>query len=127
MFYRAAINRMDDAVFLLSGRTTAAVYLAGYGVECMLKALILSVLPEAQRIVMLASFHGRRAHDFDWLRQQYAERWKGSMPAELARHFTRVNTWSTNIRYETRTMRKQDAELFVESAARSMEWAEGRM
>jgi hypothetical protein len=42
-FDRAAIQRFDDAQFLLSGsRTNAAVYLAGYSVECMMKALILS-------------------------------------------------------------------------------------
>ena len=40
-FYRAAGQRLDDAAYLLDGaRTTACVYLAGYCVECMLKALI---------------------------------------------------------------------------------------
>jgi len=43
-----AKQRFDDALLLLEmGRTTAAVYLAGYSVECMLKALILSAVPQA--------------------------------------------------------------------------------
>ena len=35
LFYQAAIQRFDDAQFLLDkgGRTTAAVYLAGYSEE----------------------------------------------------------------------------------------------
>lgn len=41
LFYRAAKQRFDDALLLLElKRTTAAVYLAGYSIECMLKALI---------------------------------------------------------------------------------------
>jgi hypothetical protein len=46
-FFRAAGARYSEAFFLLenSGFTTAAVYLAGYAVECMLKALVLSHEP----------------------------------------------------------------------------------
>jgi hypothetical protein len=40
-FYQSALQRFEDAQYLLDGeRTTAAIYLAGYSVECMLKALI---------------------------------------------------------------------------------------
>ena len=40
LYYRAAKQRFDDAQLLLgAGRTTAAIYLAGYTVECFLKAL----------------------------------------------------------------------------------------
>lgn len=50
LFYRAAKERLEDAELLLSlNRTTAAVYLAGYGVECMIKSLILSSLTFAGR------------------------------------------------------------------------------
>ena len=38
-FYRVAKQRFDDALLLLEmERTTAAIYLVGYSVECMLKA-----------------------------------------------------------------------------------------
>lgn len=60
-FYRAAIHRFGEAQFLLEGgRRTGAVYLAGYGVECMLKALILSVLSPGKRGDMVATFRGQR-------------------------------------------------------------------
>lgn len=75
LFYRAANQRFEDAEFLLSvGRTTAAVYLAGYSVECILKALILAVVPPAQDGNLLAMFRGARAHDYGWLLRLYAER-----------------------------------------------------
>ena len=65
LFYRAAFQRLDDAQFLKdAARTTAAVYLAGYSVECIIKALILSVVPEAQHSEVLVLFRGARAHDF---------------------------------------------------------------
>ena len=59
-FYRAAKQRFDDALLLLDmERTTAAVYLAGYSVECMLKALILSAVPPAQEAELLERLRAR--------------------------------------------------------------------
>jgi hypothetical protein len=60
-FYRAAKQRFDDALLLLAmERTTAAVYLAGYSVECMLKALILSAVPQAQEAALLCAVSWRQ-------------------------------------------------------------------
>ena len=45
LYYRCAFQRQEDAQILLrADRTTGAVYLAGYGRECILKALVLSAL-----------------------------------------------------------------------------------
>ncbi len=54
-FYRAGKQRFEDARLLLdkAERTTGAIYLAGYGVECLLKALVLSVIPAANRQQMV--------------------------------------------------------------------------
>jgi hypothetical protein len=100
VFYRAAYQRFGDAEFLMNeGRTTGAVYLAGYGVECMLKALILESLATEAQKAMVASFRGRRAHDFEWLKERYTAG-GGGVPAAVARHLARVNTWSIDMRYE---------------------------
>ncbi len=65
-FYRVAKERFDDALFLLAGgRTTGAVYFAGYAVECMLKALILSRLTGKARRTTAESFRGTKGHDFE--------------------------------------------------------------
>ena len=60
-FYQAAKQRLEDARYLLDAkRSTGAIYLAGYGVECMLKALILATLPAKKRAAMLDSFRARK-------------------------------------------------------------------
>ena len=92
-FDRAAKQRFDDALLLLEmERTTAAVYLAGYSVECMLKALILSTVPQAQEAEVLSLFRGARAHDYEWLLQLYAEKGGARLPPSVVPHFARVNS-----------------------------------
>jgi hypothetical protein len=93
LYYQAAKQRFDDAVFLLEARrTTGAIYLAGYCVECMLKALILSQLAKKPRAEMFASFRGSKAHDYGWLKQQYFESGGPPLPKEVVREFAFVST-----------------------------------
>lgn len=128
LFYRASKQRFEDAEFLLDvGRTTAAIYLAGYSVECIIKALVLAVVPRAQENEILAMFRGARAHDYDWLRQFYAERGGPRLPPDLVPHFTRVNTWSTDMRYLPGTIALRDAKAFLDSALEILIWADGRL
>jgi len=129
-FYRAAKQRFDDALLLLEmERTTAAVYLAGYSVECMLKALILSTVPQAQtqEADMLGLFRGARAHDYEWLLQLYAEKGGARLPLSVVPHFARVNSWSTDMRYAPGTIAAREAQAFVDSAAEIILWADGRL
>src|SRR5271156_1951905 len=71
-FWRSAQQRFLDSQFLLqAGRTTGAVYLAGYGVECMLKALLIESTAKGRRADLVKSFRGAKAHDYEWLQQQY--------------------------------------------------------
>ena len=54
LFYRAADRRLTEAeVLRKAAQTTGAVYLAGYGVECKLKAVILGSLATEARTAML--------------------------------------------------------------------------
>ena len=58
-FYRSAIRRYEDSLVLIQAapeHSTGAVYLAGYAIECILKALILNTLHQTERIEMLSSF-----------------------------------------------------------------------
>ena len=108
-------------------RTTAAVYLAGYSVECILKALILAVVPRAQEADILGMFRGARAHNYDWLLRLYAERGSARLPPDLAPHFARVNTWSTDMRYSPGAIGLRDAKAFLDSSVRMLTWADGRL
>lgn len=127
-FYRAAKQRFDDALLLLEmERTTAAVYLAGYSVECMIKALILSVIPEVQAEEILGMFRGARAHDYEWLIRLYVEKGGARMPPHVVPHFARVNSWSTDMRYAPGTLPAREAKAFVDSATDIITWADGRL
>jgi HEPN domain-containing protein len=134
LYYRAALQRFEDAEFLLEGnRTTGAVYLAGYSVECILKALILSGVPEKRNAEMVAlisgkSGQGARPHDFEWLKWQYEDlpRRRGVL-GEISKEFARVNSWSTAMRYMPGTAPHRDAREFLRAAKRIIDWASGRL
>jgi len=126
-FYRAAQQRFADAEFLFgSDRTTGAVYLAGYGVECMLKALLLALLKGRRQRAMLDSFRGRKAHDFVWLKAEF-QKLGHSIPSEVSRQLVRVSSWSTDMRYVPGTIRKREAQAFLDAAAAVIAWADGRI
>jgi HEPN domain-containing protein len=127
-YYQAAKQRFEDARFLLdAGRTTGAIYLAGYCVEGMMKALILSMLPARKRAKILESFRGSKAHDYDWLRRQYFKCGGPQLPAMISKAFAFVNVWAVEIRYEARTSKPRDAEIFLGFVEEIKIWAEGRM
>jgi hypothetical protein len=128
LFYRAAKQRFDDALLLIEfKRTTAAVYLAGYSVECMLKALILSIVPRNRENEILNQFRGVQAHDYDWLIRLYRRNGGAQIPVGLIPNFTRVNTWSTHIRYSPETLEGRRAKAFVDAANEINQWADGRL
>src|SRR5437588_205859 len=100
LFYRVSHERLADARILRErGRTTGSVYLAGYAVECMLKALVLSRPTGSARSAMADSFRGSKGHDFGWLRRAYLRGRGQALPPDIRTAFEEVNTWSTHVRY----------------------------
>ncbi len=127
-YYQTAKQRFEDARFLLEAeRTTGAVYLAGYCVECMLKALVLSRTPAGRRGEMLATLRGARGHDFDWLKARYFGNGGSPFPPEVAKAFSFVDTWGTETRYVSGATKRCDAERFLEAVEEIMIWADGRL
>src|SRR5438445_13839371 len=116
LFYRSAKERLDDAHVLFDAepkRTTGTVYLAGYCVECLLKALILSSEPPARHEQTLETFRGIKAHSFDWLREQYQLRSGQVFPRAIRQHFRTLNTWGTGLRYVPSTFSEAQAIRFL--------------
>ena len=127
-FLPAAYQRIDDAQLLFNGgRTTSAVYLGGYAVECILKSLLISSVLRRDRARILGLFHGRLAHDFDWLTMQYVKRSKAVLPRDVSRYLTRVRSWSTDLRYNPATIRRDDARLFLDAVKSILHWVEGKL
>jgi hypothetical protein len=128
LFYRCAFQRYEEAEVLLRARyTTGAVYLAGYTVECILKALILSVVPPGQTSAVLESFRGHRAHDYEWLKLVYRQHGGALPPREVNRNFTLVDRWSTALRYAPGTLKEEDARSFLKAVGAIVGWADGRL
>ena len=126
LFRRAAEQRLVDAQFLReAGRSTGAVYLAGYCVECVLKALILAVVPAGREADVLRTFRGGAAHAYD--HHQYQQEGGAPVPADVLRHFVRVNTWAVDMRYRPGTIEESEVRLFFESVTEVIRWADGRL
>src|SRR5437660_810220 len=121
-FLRAAEARLEEAQFLLANQyTTAAVYLAGYAVECAFKALILSSEPASRHVATVLSFRGAKAHDFEWLRKQLARR-HFSIPAPIEQQLQTTAWWTTGLRYTPRRIKETDAGDFVATAEELVRW-----
>lgn len=126
-YYRVALQRFEDGDLLRRmNRPRAAIYLTGYAVECMLKALLLVVTPAGGRPGVLRLFRGAIAHDIGWLRDRLI-RHIGGLPVAQARHVSFLSSWSTDLRYEPGPGDPEDADAFLAAAASILEWAKGRM
>lgn len=128
LFYRCAFQRFEEAKILQkSDRGTGAVYLAGYGVECILKALVLNQLTKIQREEMLKSFRGMKAHNFVWLRNHYLNYRGLRFPPNITQSFTLVSDWSTEWRYLPHQLDPEETEIFMKATEDIIHWAKERM
>ena len=126
-YYRVAYQRFEDGAAILEiSRPRAAIYLTGYAVECILKALLLMWTPTGERADVLATFRGAVAHNIDWLRERLIQR-IGRLPVGVNRYVSLVSTWSTDLRYEPGPGDPEDAEAFLAAARSILAWANGRM
>ncbi len=127
-FYRVAYQRFEEAEVLFeAGYYIGAVYLAGYAVECMLKTLILDTTPEREHASVEAEFRGQRAHQYEWLRNRYAQTNAPGLPSEIGQSLAFVRTWETSLRYTPGLGNRQDASRFLAEARKIVEWADSRM
>lgn len=130
LFYRCAFQRLYEARILqdrAEQSTIGAVYLAGYGVECILKALILNALPMVKQSEILRLFRGDRAHDFGWLRSLYLQQGGARFPPAVVRAFDLVSEWTTEIRYVPKHLKPAESERFIKAAGEIFYWADGRL
>jgi HEPN domain-containing protein len=127
-FQRASAHRLEEATFLLvkGGYTTASVYMAGYAVECALKALLLSTVPPRKQREIVDAFRGAKAHDFEWLRSELARRGT-HFPREVVVSLVRVSSWATRLRYDPRATPQDAADTFRVAAGEIVSWVNGRL
>lgn len=133
-YYRVAMQRLEEAELILHKleRPAAAQYLAGYSVECILKALLLMVTPERKRSAMVALLHkddkkeNRYGHNIRGLRAGLLERGV-SIPRDVSSGLMYVQTWSPDSRYEPGPGDITEARRFLQVVQSVVVWADGRM
>ena len=125
-FWRAASQRLQTANLLLKSRVYLdAVYLAGYAVECALKALILDRTPAASRREVCKELtSGARSHNFDVLTESL--RAKGCPPPANIRGLldSLSDEWRTDLRYVGALIPHREAEQFLERVQSVYEWVQ---
>ena len=128
LFRRAAAARRTEAdVLLAAGHGTGAIYLAGYAVECLMKALLLSAIPRAERAAAVASFKGAAGHDLELLRRRYALAGGAWLPREIADAFNGVSEWGTVLRYSPAATPAAQAGAFLAYVDTIVGRADGRL
>ncbi len=125
---KVAIHRYDDADCLMKAkRYNAAIYLAGYAVECMLKALLVNRTPSSKTRDLSDYFRGNLGHNLEQLLQAIRDRGE-NFPKTTARQFQTINKiWSVNIRYQHVQLKNKDAESIMRAVLEIMLLLKGRI
>ena len=128
LFRRAAAARREEAGVLLdAGYGSGAVYLGGYGVECVLKALLISATPRGRRAGVVRSFRGTAGHNLNGLRTRYIAAGGAWPPRPVADALNRTERWETGLRYSTAAIPVSRAAGFLSDADLIADWADGRL
>lgn len=129
-FVKVAAQRLNTAEFLLNNGTLRftldAMYIAGYTVECSLKALILEKTPVAEKAARLIDLtSGAKMHRPEVLAGLLADA-GAQLPVEFAKRIRRAD-WSTDLRYETGRKDAGETRAFLRTAAMILRWTEQQM
>jgi HEPN domain-containing protein len=132
-FNRAAAAHLGAARTLLdacpertsSTRGHEVVYLSGYVVECVLKALLLSRTPRKKHPAELKRLKEELGHNLEQLKNELSQ--KGvELPREQKENLKRVRpNWSSEMRYDVRRWKREDAERVVAAAEAIFDWVNG--
>jgi hypothetical protein len=137
-FQRAARQRLTTAEFLLSQQYNLdAMYLAGYSIECTLKALILKLAAKLSPTQKIGSRQigrteierqiesGSKMHNPEVL-AEFLKDLGQPIPLEIKKKFRR-SQWSTSLRYESGRKDTGEVRWFLRLALQTYEWVEGHL
>ena len=126
-FQKAALQRLTTAEFLLDHKYNLdAMYLAGYTIECSLKALILELTPPPEypaKLKLISS--GKRMHDPEVLAGLLKDL-GNPIPLPFVKRFRRFQ-WSTSLRYQTGRTNSSQTGGFLKLAKEIHNWVEGQL
>ena len=126
-FQKAALQRLTTAEFLFKNDYNLdPKYLAGYAIECALKALLLEITPQKDRAQRLKSISsGAKMHRPEILGGLLKDLGR-PIPSNLVKKFRRF-AWSTDLRYQTGRTKSAETGGFLKAAKETCEWVEGQL
>lgn len=123
-YYQAHLERLKDARALLNAkRWTAAKYIVGIAVECILKFAICQKAGEPylddidEQLVRTA-----KGHDLDLLRKCAGIAISMDSDVQSKVWFDGIRTWNVGLRYDPALGQKTDAQEFVQGAGNLCNW-----
>ena len=126
-YRRAATQRLQVAKFLLkhSSHYLDVIYLAGYAVECSLKALILERTPKSKWSAVGEEISsGAKGHNLDFLKSSLNLR-HCAIPHDTTESLDVIKCeWNTSLRYVGAVVPIQEAKSFIEHVISVYDWAE---
>jgi HEPN domain-containing protein len=126
-FLRAAKQRLTVAEFLMKHRYTLdSMYLAGYAIECALKALILNKAPvEIRDDIFTRITSGTRMHYVESL-GVIVKDLGCPLPLELVKRIRR-SRWRTELRYTSGRTNTGETRGFLKTCDAVYNWVERQM
>lgn len=126
---KAALHRRKDAgVLLAQHRFLGAMYLAGYAIECKLKAKLIYQL----RVLTLEELEHKmgaalRIHNLEELASNLMG-WKQALTqSKFKRNWSHVRVWSVTWRYDREVSDPAKAEKFIASVDEVLKWLENNV
>jgi len=104
-----------------------AMYLGGYAVECILKALLLSQTRQKRHAALEREFIASLGHDLEKIKARLEQLRKPvSLPLAMLRSFRGVRRrWSSEMRYYPTKKGTDEAREFVDAVTSLFEWVCG--
>lgn len=123
-YLQAGRQRFNAAEALFRAQLTLdSCYLAGYSVECALKALIVDQTPAPERHEILRKLRsGGKWHKPENLLAELRRR-DVRLPLRLARRMRKFD-WTTDLRYSSGRIRTGETRGFLKTCREVVEWVE---
>jgi HEPN domain-containing protein len=124
-FFRVAKQRLNEAslIFDRLSLSSVSIYLAGYSIECILKALILERTPRSRRDEIQLSLKEDFGHSLSRLRRGLIEQ-RVAIPRKVMDELVYAYTWSPRLRYEPGPGDAATAQRFLTAAKSIVDWAD---
>ena len=126
---KAAAKRVSDARTLIragDGQRRGAMYLAGYAVECRLKAIAMEIYNCWTLRQLAAHWEVDNERVFTHALEAFAQRlplWNSLKASGVWRDFAgEVNQWNPAWRYNPREPSSERAEAFLDAVERVVQW-----